>query len=82
MAGTLPVGTLAEAHKFDCEKKEVCCTDYLVQERGCLREGSFFTDIEDMAIISHKMTPKCLFFAIDAFLPFFLSFWDWEKPND
>ena len=42
--------------------------------KGCLREGTLFTDFDDMAVISHKNDSKSPFFAIDAFLPFFRLF--------
>ena len=48
---------------------------HLEQERVRLREGTLFTDIEGMAVISHKR-PQMPFFAIDAFLPFPVFFWD------
>ena len=34
MAGTLPAGTLAEAHKFDCEENAVECVEKRVKTGG------------------------------------------------
>ena len=41
--------------------------------KGCLREGTLFTDIEDMTVISHKMTPNDLFLRLTPFCRFFLG---------
>ena len=76
MAGTLPAGSLAEAHKKDYEKTTEdphhlmtmhettqssehgvvmkCRRVAFGAGKGCLREGTLFTDIEVMAVISHK----------------------------
>ena len=51
-----------------------CRRVHLEQERGCLREGTLFTEFEDTTVISHKMTPNAFFVVIVSFLPFFRRF--------
>ena len=43
---------------------------HLEQERVRLREGTLFTDIEGMVVISHKMTPNALFLRLTPFCLF------------
>ena len=42
--------------------------------KGCLREGTLFTDFDDMAVISHKMTQNALFLRLMPFSRIFRLF--------